>query len=59
MLVKGKVDENTHRNNGGDRSLDRVQPATKQFGDGRFAGRSQTGKAREFAFTDRSRAGNT
>ncbi|HEX5965772.1 MAG TPA: hypothetical protein VFY51_07560, partial [Pyrinomonadaceae bacterium] len=59
MLLKGKADENAHRNHGGDRSLDCAQPATKEFGDGLFAGRSQTGNTREFAFTDRSRAGNT
>jgi hypothetical protein len=59
MVLKGKVDENAHRNHGGDRSLDRGQPATKDFGDDLFAGRSQTGKTREFVFTDGSQAGNT
>lgn len=59
MLLKGKSDENAHRNHGGDRSLDLNPPTTQKFGDGLFAGRSQPGNTREFVFTDRSQAGNT
>lgn len=59
MLLKGKVDENAHRNHAGDRSLDRSHPTAKEFGDDVFAGRFHTGKGREFVFTDGSEAGNT
>jgi 2-polyprenyl-6-methoxyphenol hydroxylase-like FAD-dependent oxidoreductase len=59
MLLKGKADENAHRNHGGDRSLDCAPAAAREFGDGLLAGRSQTGNAREFVFTDRTQAGNT